>query len=356
VIPERSRLPGMFATSLLAAFVCFWTFWSCSELYYEGWNTPFPQPLAYLLPAALACALGVVTLAWPVVMGGGIIVLSIGFYGWAMTMNLQRWGFSWGLVISWGAMAATTLIGGALFIIDGRARRQRPAADGPGLPFWKRRARWLVVIGLPAVVAIVVSAIHLPGILTRYDDGQRGARLIEAPGVRLVWAPAGPGWNWRQPWGGYPSWDSLAFYGAPPVGLKTAKQTGTRHATAADMATSGLCAYLDAAGTALAPTPQHLWRMPTADEFVRSLNSNGVNAGCRWNGERGRASCRTTPEKETPLWAPDAQPIYMWTSEQSPDVAWYVNYEGFVSWQPKGFGNPRHGYRCVKDAPTTGPS
>jgi hypothetical protein len=114
------------------------------------------------------------------------------------------------------------------------------------------------------------------------------------------------------------------------------------------MARTGLCGYLNAEGTALMAEPQHVWRMPTVDEFVRSLNRRGAHAGCVWSGARGPSTCRVQPEKETPLWAPDQQPIYMWTTEQSADKAWFVNYLGYVSAQPKGFGNPRHGYRCVK--------
>jgi hypothetical protein len=58
VRPLVSRLPGILGTALLAAFACFWTFWSFGELYYEGWAMPFPQPLACLIPFAIALALG----------------------------------------------------------------------------------------------------------------------------------------------------------------------------------------------------------------------------------------------------------------------------------------------------------
>jgi len=349
--PLRHHIPGILGTALLTAFAGFWTFWSFSEFYYEGWGTPFPQPLAYLIPFAIALTLGAATLAWPRVMGGAIIALSIAFYGWAMTMNLGRWGFSWGLVLSWSGIAALTLLGGMLFIVDGRVRaRLGTDAAGSSAPWWRRRVRWLAVVGMPLAIALGISAVQLPQILLRQDDGNRGARVIDGNGVRLVWAPAGPGWNWLQPWGGYPSWDSLAFYGVAPVGLKTARETGTRHhATAEDMARTGLCGYLNAEGTTLMAEPQHIWRMPTADEFVRSLTRRGESAGCTWTGERGRMTCRRQPEKETPLWNPDDQPIYMWTSEETTDRAWFVNYQAFVSSQPKGFGNPRHGYRCVKD-------
>ncbi len=340
----RSRIPGIVATAMLAAFVGFWTFWSFAELYYEGWNMPFPQPLAYVIPCAVALALGAATLAWPRVMGAVIVGLSVLFYGWAIAMNLQRWGFTWGMVLGWLGMASLTVLGGVLFVIDGR-RRARAVQVEAG-PWWRRRLRWLVVVGAPLLLAVVMSAAGLTRIALRLDDGDRGARRIAGDGVDLVWAPAGPGWNWQQSWGGYPSWDSLALYGATPVGLKQTPEG--RHATAEDMARTGLCGYLDAAGTSLTVEPQHLWRMPTIDEFVRSLTRGGEPAGCTWSGAPGSMACRTAPDKETPLWAPDQPPIYMWTSEQSGSDAWYVNYEGFVAHQSKGFGNPRHGYRCVR--------
>lgn len=345
------HLPGLIATLLLTAFTGFWTFWSFAEFYYEGWGTPFPQPLAYLIPATVAVLLGAATLKWPRVMGGVIIALTIAFYGWAITMNLKRWGFSWNLVITWGAMASCSFLAGILFIVDGRRRPDHADPAAAPSPWWRRHARWLSVVGVPVAIALYITAVQLPQILMRQDDGNRGARLIEGNGVRLVWAPAGPGWNWRQSWGGYPSWDSLAFYGVAPVGLKAGKALGPRHATAEDMARTGLCTYLNAEGTALVDTPQGIWRMPTADEFVRSLTRRGTSAGCTWTGDLGPMRCDRKPEKETPLWDPHDQPIYMWTSEASAERAWFVNYQAYVGAQPKGFGNPRHGYRCVKPAP-----
>lgn len=341
----RSRIPGAVATAMLAVFVGFWTFWSFAELYYEGWDMPFPQPLVYLIPCAIALALGAATLTWPRVMGVAIIVLSLAFYGWAIAMNLQRWGFSWGMLLGWLGIASLTVLGGVLFVIDGRicARRQ----PDPRVASASTRRRWLVVVGAPLLLAAVMSAVELTRILRRLDDGDRGARRIDGDGVHLLWAPAGPGWNWPQAWGGYPSWDSLALYGVPPVGLKQAAEG--HHASADDMARTGLCGYLDAEGLSLTTAPLHLWRMPTVDEFVRSLTRHGESAGCTWSGAIGRMACRVPPDKETPLWAPEQPPIYMWTSEHSGADAWYVNYQGFVAHQPKNFGNPRHGYRCVRE-------
>jgi hypothetical protein len=347
----RPRLAGIVATVLLTTFVVFWTYWSFGEFYYEGWGNPFPQPLAYLIPCSLSLLLAAAVLLWPRVMGVFVVLACVVFYGWAISMNLGRWGFSWSLVLSWGAMAIVSVLAGILFVVDGTQRLRRPIVQepAPARPWWRRHLQPLVVFGVPLLIALAMSAIELPRVLGRLDDGQRGARVIEGNGVRLVWAPAGPGWNWRQPWGGYPSWDSLAFYGISPIGLKSSKSLGSRHATAADMSRTGLCEYLSADGTKLMAEPQHIWRMPTTNEYVRSLNRSGKAAGCTWSGLRGQAACATRPDKETPLWAPDEPPIYMWTgTERTPDTAWYVNYQGSVSAQPKNFGNPRHGYRCVK--------
>jgi hypothetical protein len=146
----------------------------------------------------------------------------------------------------------------------------------------------------------------LPFVLTRVDDGERSARLIAGNGVSLVWAPQGPGWNWQQPWGGYPSWQSLALYGVPPIGLEDKPGYGRQgdenenivFATAEDMLQTSLCSYLSADGSTLLDEPQHIWRMPTTDELVRSLGRHGENAGCQWQGNSpGRCSAASHPTK-----------------------------------------------------------
>jgi hypothetical protein len=104
------------------------------------------------------------------------------------------------------------------------------------------------------------------------------------------------------------------------------------------------------------PEPQRIWRMPTADEIVRSLVRGGENAGCVWDGESSSADCSTQPNKDTPLWASDEEPIYYWSADEyDEESAWYVpytgggSYGGAIAYQPKGWGNPRHGFRCVRD-------
>jgi hypothetical protein len=203
-------------------------------------------------------------------------------------------------------------------------------------------------VGLPLLIVMGVSAFHLPRLLTRLDDGERGARRIIGNGVRLIWAPLGPGWNWKQSWGGYPSWNQLAWYGEPPVGLK---EKPGQFASRIEMQSTGLCAYLNEQGTELMEIPQYIWRMPTVDEIARSFTRNGENAACTWDGIAERLDCWQEPDKETPLWAPDMEPIYYWAADEfNAEEAYYVSYNGQVYAQPKDWGNPRHGYRCVRAA------
>lgn len=171
-----------------------------------------------------------------------------------------------------------------------------------------------------------------------------------------MWAPEGPGWNWRQPWGGYPSWNQIALYGVAPVGLEGKPGYEDRDATGGNMGVTGLCRYLDKDGRTLMTEPQNIWRMPTADEIVRSLVRDGENAGCTWDGGSQSAMCQVTPDKETPLWIPDQLPIYYWAADEYGEhEAWYIPYTGGhpmggpVSHQSKSWGNPRHGYRCVRE-------
>jgi len=347
----RFRLPGYLATGLLILTTSLWTFWGTAEMYYEGWGMPFPKPLAYLIPAAVCLALTLASLTWPRFGGWLLIVIGGGFTLWWWRLAAAREWLGWRWILSTFPVSGMLILTGALFLLEGR-HRQRRRAEGwsPPAGWFRRNARYVLAVGFPLLTAVAVSAYYLPTLLTRVDDGDRGARLIEGQGEALVWAPEGPGWNWKQPWGGYPSWNQIALYGVPPVGLGDKPSRQGADATEEDLRTAGLCRYLSEDGRTLMAEPQNVWRMPTADEVIRSLVRHGANAGCTWDGQSGRADCRVTPDKETPLWAPDQQPIYYWTADEyDAHRAYYVSYNGGVGHQPKSWGNPRHGYRCVRE-------
>jgi len=347
----KHKLPGYTATGLMILTTAFWTFWGTAEMYYEGWGLPFPIPMRYLALGAACLALTLLALTWPRA-GGWLITLTGGaFTAWWWMLAARRGWLSWRWILSTFPASSLMILTGVLFLLEGHYR-QRLRAEGwrPPPKWWQRNLRYLVAVGIPLLVAVAISAYYLPTVLARVDDGDRGARLIKGNSVKLIWAPKGPGWNWKQPWGGYPSWDQLALYGVPPVGLEDKPGYEHRHATQGDMEANCLCRYLSADGLTLMDEPQNIWRMPTTDELVRSLVWRGENAGCIWDGKSGTAHCDKRPNKDTPLWAPDEEPIYYWSADEySEDKAYYVSYNGHIGFQPKSWGNPRHGYRCVRE-------
>jgi hypothetical protein len=346
------RLPGYVAVLLLMVSTTLWSFWSIAEFYYEGWGVAFPLNLAYLIPGAACIAFTLIALSWPLVGGWVIIVLGGSFTAWRWYNQIRAGGFSLDWALGWFPVSAMFILIGVLFLLEARLQRKRRQAGWtPPENWFHRNLRYVVALTPPLLSILGTTIYYAPILINRQDDGDRSARLIEGNGVTLVWAPQGPGWNWKQEWGGYPSWSMLACYGVPPISLdEEEKPERCLTASAADMQTTGLCRYLSADGLTLLEEPQDIWRMPTTDELVRSLSLHGQNAGCIWDGVSPQADCRITPDKETPLWAPDQDPIYYWTADSfDQEEAYYVNYAGAISSQPKRWGNPRHGYRCVRE-------
>lgn len=114
---------------------------------------------------------------------------------------------------------------------------------GLALLYWfakleRRRFACFLVIGLPLLQIFGIGTFHAIRVAHRYDDGNFGARVIESNGVRLMWAPQGPGW--------------------PDNG--TSWQDAKR-----------ICAHLNREGTALQNDELNIWRLPTVDEAVRSI-------------------------------------------------------------------------------------
>ena len=267
---------GWLAAGLMILITSLRAYWGAAEMYYEGWGLPFPQPLAYFIPLAITLTLTLLALRWPRAGGWLIILLGAAFTFFVFRRRIGDMDL--GDVLSWFPVAFLTLAVGFLFIRGGRAAFH--ARPQPDRPWWRCKLHYLLALAIPALVVLGVTVWMSPRDLMRVDDGDRGARLIRGNGVELVWAPAGPGWNWKQPYGGYPSWDMLAWYGRTPVGMKTGYELPPGHATQADMDAMNLCRYLDASGEHLMPEPQNIWRMPTTDELVRSLVRRGENAGC----------------------------------------------------------------------------
>lgn len=350
----NDRTPGWIAKTLLIMITSAWCYWSIGEMYYEGWWGPFYIRLIYLIPGAAFLILTLIGIKWPkiggwliIIIGGlfTIMFMDIHFVDGKLTMDRDLAGFM---------VSGPLVFLGAFLLIEARNQKRRAAQGWVASPIWWRRNIWyLAALVPPLLILIGMSISNLPILLTRMDDGDRGARLIEGNGVSLIWAPEGPGWNWKQDYGGYPSWNMVALYGLPPIGMGDKPGYDWRKgvfASAEEMAQYNLCLYLSEDGLTLEAEPQNIWRMPTVDEYARSFARHGVNAGCAWNGEvHAKMTCEILPDKETPLWATDREPIYYWAAEEfSERDAYCVSYNGWANTGYKTGGNPRHSYRCVR--------
>jgi len=271
-------------------------------------------------------------------------------YAWALWRGSATYGLSFHTVLTWLAPTGLLVLVGTLFIIGSSHHRELPPRT--------LRNRYLAVLLIPLVLGLVLAVRPMLRVRSRVDDGYRGARIIEGTGFELVWAPEGPGWVTGTTG---PTWNEVALYGLEPVGFE-GKENGrqglcTRDtpegcATQADLENYNICRYLSDDGTTLMKEPQGYWRLPSVDELVGSLVYHGENAGCTWSGEPGRQPCEFSPDKETPLWNPQAPIIYLWTAtEASRDEAYYVAYNGTVSAGAKYTGLGSRAFRCVRTRP-----
>jgi hypothetical protein len=345
---------GWIAKVLLTIIASLWFSWGVGEMFHEGWWGPFYIRLVYLGYGTAFVFLTLFAIRWPKFFGWVIILFGGIFTFLFMNIKFIDGKLLIGRDISGALVSVPLVFLGILFLIEARNRKQR-IENGwqPSKKWWKRNFWYLFAITPPILILIIMSAIKLPVVLSRVDDGNRGIRTIIGNGNTLTWAPEGPGWNWRQDFGGFPSWNRIALYGLDPIGMENKPGYGVDvHASAEDMAKYNLCLYLSEDGLTLEEEPQNIWRMPTIDEYASAFARHGKNAGCSWAGEAyDEMDCQILPDKETPLWAPDLDPIYYWAANERDDRnAYYVSYNGWVNWTIKSAGNPRHSHRCVRDA------
>jgi hypothetical protein len=294
----RARLILGWITVLVSTGVAgFWTWWGIIENFHEGWYATSLLELLgqYLGIAILLTVLSLVALAYP----------RIGFSCYLGAALFAAWflgGSNFLVLVPW-ILAPLACLG--LLFLFGRVRRRRIAR--------------LMIVVVPLLIVMTFGTPLYLRHAARVDDGDHGARLVEGNGVRLVWAPAGPGW----PDGGV-SWDEAG----------------------------DICRRLSADGTRVLEEPVGVWRLPTVDEAVRSMALHGENCGGVWDAKAHRASYEKTPDKETPLWRLHSDVIYLWTGTEAsgdPERAHIVVYDGGV-WTRKK--KSRYGYlsfRAVRD-------
>jgi hypothetical protein len=293
---------GWLAVVLAASFASFWGFWGSIENFHEGWfYESFWMNLGlaffqYWIWSITFSVLGVLSLRWPKVGAAIFVAAAI-------------------LVPSIGIRTSAAIV---IFAV--------PLAI-MGLLWWFGRPtpkKWayLVVVVIPLLVLVGFSVEPAIRVAGRYDDGNTRARVIEGNGVKLLWAPEGPGWPSGGPGVKMPSWSE-----------------------AKDM-----CRRLNADGTALVDNPQDIWRLPTIQEAVCSLVRHGSNAGGVWDSVKHEARYTRMPDKESPLWKVHSPVIYWWTATELNDtVAYRVVYNGYINALPKKIRAGYLGFRAVKN-------
>ncbi len=294
---DKRQIAGWIAVAFSTVITCFWAFWGIVENFHEGWyyesllSNLGLMFIQYLSPMLIFMSVTLISISWPRIGAGlhGILALLVAWFFQVLTNTVTLF-----LIVP--------LIGLGVLYWFGRPQ--------------PRKAAIFLTIGLPILTLAISGIGPALRVSQRFDDGNFQARLVHGNGVDLVWAPEGPGWPRT----------GADWYEAQRV-----------------------CQYLGKDGLALAPEPQHIWRLPTVDEAVRSMARHGQNSSGVWDAETAKTAYKTTPDKESPLWSVHSQVIYWWTAtEADEEHAYIIVYDGKVWPRAKKFGPAYLGFRCVK--------
>jgi hypothetical protein len=298
----KRQITGWIAVAFSIVITCVWAFWGIIENFHEGWyyesflsnvGLMFVQ---YLSPMLIFMGVALISISWPR-FGGVLHVIFALLAAWFFQAFTHAATF----------FLITPLIGIGVLYWFGRPRPRKLAIS--------------LAIGLPVLTLIISGIEPVLRVSQRLDDGNYQTRSVQGNGVNLIWAPDGPGWpragsNWLE-----------------------AQQ---------------VCQHLNEDGLTLAPGLQHIWRLPTVDEAVRSMAHHGQNSGGVWDVETAKATYKTTPDKESPLWNVHSQVIYWWTTtEVDEEHAYIIVYDGKVWSRVKQFGPAYLGFRCVRESFTS---
>ncbi|MFA7228479.1 MAG: hypothetical protein WC061_05540 [Melioribacteraceae bacterium] len=293
---KKRKIIGWIAVSISAFFANAWAFWGIIENFHEGWYFAnfFDNVLMmfgqYLLMPLGFMILALISIRWNRIGTLLHLILAAGAFALFGGMNA---GFMF---------VVTPLIGLALLYWFGRLEKLK-------------LARFLVA-GLPLLIILGLGLFHGIRIAGRYNDNNFEARLIKGNGVELLWAPKGPGWPDK----------GTNWYDAVKI-----------------------CAHLNDDGKSLCKNELNIWRLPTADEAVRSQVYHGSNAGGVWNHKAKTADYTNLPDKESPLWNINLKTIYWWTSSDVSDKqAYIIVYNGGVWPRNKNLKADYLSFRAVK--------
>jgi uncharacterized Ntn-hydrolase superfamily protein len=288
---------GWTAVALSTLVASFWAWWGVTENFHEGWYyASFVQNVGwmvvrYMSPMIVFLFLGILSIGWPQI-GGGLHILAGIMIPLLFSRNLTA------ILI----MVIPLLVLGVLYY------RSSPPPALQALT---------VLLVVPILLSMVLAIEPVIRIMGRVNDGYHGARVIQGNGVKLVWAPRGPGWpDWATDW-------------------EEAKH---------------ICLYLKADGISLSDSPQNIWRLPTVNEAVRSMERHMVNCSGVWDSVAAKAFYDRMPDKESPLWEIHSPVVYWWTStEVDSKYVYKIATNGLVSKANKRTRERGLSFRAVRE-------
>jgi hypothetical protein len=294
---RNKNITGYIAVTISALFANLWAYWGIIENFHEGWYHPdlsdrilmmFGQ---YLAVPLVFIVLGLISFNWPKIGALLHVVLAVFAY------------FIFGRVTA------------GLFFIS-------IPVLGLSLLYWvscfpRKIYAYITILILPMILMIGIGIYQFHRVSLRYNNHKPEAMLIQGNGVRLVWAPDGPGWPDKGT-----TWDEACR----------------------------ICRHLDTNGKIILTREVGIWRLPTVDEAVRSQVYHGQNSGGVWDRTKNEASYQLPPDKESPLWNPNVKTIYWWTStEVNNKQAYIIVFNGGVFPRDKKIRAGYLNFRAVKN-------
>ncbi len=295
MVKEKVKLILSYSTLAISFIITeFWAYWGINEAFHEGWyHTSFLQNLALTFIQYLSIPLIFLTIT-------------------IIALNYKKIGFA--LFIALGIFT--------MFFFDSNAGRFLIFIPillfSFGFYFGEFKHKKIITFSFVVIFLLIILSFGTPQLIkveNRFNDYNFGVRTIEGNNINLVWAPQGVGF--------------------PLNG--TDWQTARKN-----------CERLNEEGIKLEENKINIWRLPTRDEIVRSMTRKNDNVK-GFIDLQGNTQYEIKPDKETPLWNPNSQIIYYWTSEEKDEKQSYlVAYNGYILDRNKNSAANYQGYRCVK--------
>ena len=288
---KAKNLIGWISVSISILTACFWAYWGIIENFHEGWYyTSFLKNIGLMFIQYLSPMIITITLTLVSIRQSKIGALLFIFIGGLLSFLVNN-----------AIISIPFIILGVLYWFSDFSQKK-----------WKYRFSFL----LPFVTIIIFGIEPAIRVNERINDENYGIQVIEQNNISLVWAPQGPGW--------------------PNDGTNWFKA-------------DSICKYLSEDGLSITSQPINIWRLPTVEEVVKSMQRHGVNCKGRLN-LKGEPEYEIRPDKETPLWNPNSKVIYWWTeTEIDKDNAYIIVYDGKIWKRKKNFGPNYLGFRAVKN-------